>query len=626
MKSTSDMASTIEGNGAIDSGADLAAQHDYVEKLKAAGFEMSLVVADAFVRGMRDVGYRSTATALNEEIDNAIQAGARNIDILWPSDEAKPTAIAVVDDGHGMEPDMLRPAVMWGGTHREGSRSGFGRYGYGLPSSSVSMGRRFTVFSRTDGGEWFAVTIDVDEISAGKYTVDGKILVPEPRPAVLPQWLKSRLETRYRSDGPEHGTVVLVEKLDRLTFRTAGKLRPFLLEKTGVTYRRFLREITIRIDDQEAEPTDPLFLTPGFRYYESYPIGRKMVTDPDRAEALPAAAFEVKDQDTGKSLGVVKVRYAAMPPTFARVPEDKHKVKGGKLNPRFHVLDDNNGLIILRKGRQIDVLTATKKSYLGYFNNDDRYWGVEIDFPPTLDEEFSITTTKQQVVMSERMWDLLRDAGVFLAIKELRKRYDDAKTELKAKAEKGGEDGSQPRPSEEVMADIAKFKTRTPTNPADLEQRGEENFQRDLQRRAAEAGVEPAILESTLRSQMLNKKYRVDSEALQGAPFFRVDQVGAQKVLWLNTAHPFFSTVYTNDELTPRLRAAIEVLLFVIGEGELEATNERRQFYETERSYWSERYRAGLENLEEHMGLTDVPLLEQGQVEGAEEERTAEAV
>src|SRR5688572_26000503 len=104
-------------NGVIDSSVDLAAQHAYVEQLKLDGLEMSLVVADAFVRGMRDVGYRSTATALDEAIDNSIQAGARNIDIFWPASEAKPTAIGVVDDGHGMEPGMLQPAVMWGGTH-----------------------------------------------------------------------------------------------------------------------------------------------------------------------------------------------------------------------------------------------------------------------------------------------------------------------------------------------------------------------------------------------------------------------------------------------------------------------------------------------------------------------------
>jgi hypothetical protein len=37
------------------------------------------------------------------------------------------------------------------------------------------------------------------------------------------------------------------------------------------------------------------------------------------------------------------------------------------------------------------------------FCNDDRYWGVEIDFPADLDEEFSIANNRQGVVLSERI-------------------------------------------------------------------------------------------------------------------------------------------------------------------------------------------------------------------------------
>ena len=285
-------------------------------------------------------------------------------------------------------------------------------------------------------------------------------------------------------------------------------------------------------------------------------------------------------------------------------------------------MDENNGLIILRKGRQIDVITKTDKDYLGYINNDDRYWGVEIDFPPSMDEEFSITTTKQQVTMSERMWDLLAKAGVFLAIKELRRRYDVAKDEQKAKAETG-EDGDKPRASEEVMADIAKLKTRTATNPDDLTKRGEENLKREVEKKAGESGMQPAAVESALQVKLLSKKYRVDTESLRGAPFFRVDQVGPQKVLFLNIAHPFFSKVYSNEDLTPPLRAAIEVLLFVIGEAELESTDDRQRFYESERSYWSNQYRAGLEKLEDYMGLTDEPLSNQDGTEAETADKTA---
>ena len=99
-----------------------------------------------------------------------------------------------------------------------------------------------------------------------------------------------------------------------------------------------------------------------------------------------------------------------MPSTFLRTPEDKMKHKSGKNNSRFPVRRANNGIIVLRAGRQIDVVNAgcqwTK------FQSNDNYVGVEVDFSPTLDEEFSITTSKQQIRLSDRLWDILEEAGV----------------------------------------------------------------------------------------------------------------------------------------------------------------------------------------------------------------------
>jgi hypothetical protein len=49
------------------------------------------------------------------------------------------------------------------------------------------------------------------------------------------------------------------------------------------------------------------------------------------------------------------------------------------------------------------------------FVNYDRYWGLELDFPPTLDEFFSITTSKQQIVIQDNVWDILKDNGVLFS-------------------------------------------------------------------------------------------------------------------------------------------------------------------------------------------------------------------
>src|SRR3954453_7020325 len=87
----------------------LRAQRELIEKLEADDFGWDLMVGDAFVRGMRDIGYKSTAFAVAELVDNAIQASASQVDIVFGFDKgAKPTKLAVVDNGHGMEPKMVR--------------------------------------------------------------------------------------------------------------------------------------------------------------------------------------------------------------------------------------------------------------------------------------------------------------------------------------------------------------------------------------------------------------------------------------------------------------------------------------------------------------------------------------
>src|SRR5262249_33352571 len=148
-------------------------------------------------RGMRDLGYKSPAWAMAEEVDNSIQAGADTVSIHFAyapenKSEAKPDQVALIDNGNGMIPEMISYAVRWGGTDREGDRKGFGRYGYGLPSSAVSMAKRYTVYSKAkgNGNDWHAVTVDIDELSdkAGDLDATEKLLTA--RKAKLPKWIQ----------------------------------------------------------------------------------------------------------------------------------------------------------------------------------------------------------------------------------------------------------------------------------------------------------------------------------------------------------------------------------------------------------------------------------------------------
>src|SRR5262245_18055480 len=109
-----------------------------------------IIPPELAVRAMRDSGYRNTAYAIAELIDNSAQAGARNVDVIClqgyervnERDRRRMTSIAVIDYAEGMPPHVLRLALLFGnGTHLT-DRKGIGRFGMGLPNSSISQCRR----------------------------------------------------------------------------------------------------------------------------------------------------------------------------------------------------------------------------------------------------------------------------------------------------------------------------------------------------------------------------------------------------------------------------------------------------------------------------------------------------
>jgi len=92
-------------------------QREYVKSLDDRGFNYSVVMAEAFVQGIRDLGYKSTGTALDELVDNSIDANATAVNIAFGYGEDstnKPQALAVIDNGDGMIPDMIRASCLWG--------------------------------------------------------------------------------------------------------------------------------------------------------------------------------------------------------------------------------------------------------------------------------------------------------------------------------------------------------------------------------------------------------------------------------------------------------------------------------------------------------------------------------
>jgi|GEM_PF-529821 len=595
----------------------LQRQDAFVKSMEGQDFDFGLVMTQAFLKGIRDIGYKSTATALYENIDNSIQADAENIHLIFDFDKGKtgkssPDRIAIVDDGHGMSKEMIRIAVLWGGSDRLDDREGMGKYGYGLPSSCVSVGQRFTVISkRTDTTGWHAVTIDLEEIAnrnpAYLDPKTGRVISPKAKIASMPPFVEKYL--RARNLKLEHGTIIVIEKIDRLSKTSVGPLKKFLSLETGITYRNFLRRVNIYVDGDPVQPVDPLFSTEGFRYYDENDL---------RAEPLPSIDIKVPLKNEKERSGHIKVRFSYMPHGFLKAAdgngnedlqkelfekeeetEDEDKRSKTK---RLTVRKHNNGIIFLRKGRQIDVVDS--KCPWTKFQNNDRHVGVEVDFTPELDEEFSITTSKQQIVVSERIWNILMDNGVYEAIHQMRVRYS-KEAEEAGHAKKNGIQSS-PEKRDEFAENLmrmsaATFEIDQDAQTPTIRKEAVENLEKQVKKIAKETGIPETIIRKELEEQAIEKPYKLQYFDQTEAPFFRPEQVGGQVVIHINKAHKFYSTLLNNPETSAFTKNALALLTFVLGHSELRVTDEKRAYYKIERQAWSAKLDATLETLGRHL-------------------------
>jgi len=203
------------------------------------------------------LGY-SLGAAIADLIDNSITASASNIEIYHDFDQSPPR-IAIVDDGKGMTNDELFKAMRMGSSSPLDCRNtnDLGRFGLGLKTASFSQARRFTVASRKDG-VWSGARWDLDQLDE-RWKLD---LLDEDEVGSVP-WVDS-----IQGDG----TIVLLEKLDRLGGKQLKRITPKALLKEmesardhlALVFHRYLAgksasHISIKINNYPVEPYDPFF-------------------------------------------------------------------------------------------------------------------------------------------------------------------------------------------------------------------------------------------------------------------------------------------------------------------------------------------------------------------------------
>lgn len=598
-------------------------QQEYVAKQKAKGGGVGVVFQDAFIRGMRDLGYKDPAWALAELVDNSVQAGADTIEIRFGFDKGNttqaknPSQLAIIDNGTGMDPEMIGYAVRWGGTDREDDRNGFGRFGYGLPSSCVSIACRYTVYSKIKGGEWNSVQIDLEKLANASSDPEATEAMLKPQPAQLPAWVGSRAKESacaLQAGKLESGTVIVLEDLDRLRgmsgWIAVKALRARLLQQFGVIYRHWIPDVRICVDGEQCQAVDPLFLIPHAMYVNETSLKAKKVDQ-------RAIEVEVTNRNGEKAIGLVKIRAAYLPLRFSWPdPEDvAHAGRSASKNKRFDQVlapaKGLNGILICREGRQIDVVQPTWTK----FQNYDAYLKIEIDFDPVLDELFSITTSKQQIRIDDDLWQkLIADGknagGLKSLVADLRGQIKEEKEQIDAMVANATNHAATELPAANAMVEAERFKTKTPVVTKETREEAEHNLTQEVLARAKETGRSQEDVRTEVEAEIKKRPWDIEFKAMEEGPFYIPKRVGQQKRILLNTAHPFHSRLYA--KASGDVTAALDVLLFVLADGEIEALadGQRSTFYKAERHHWSELLSHALASLVPQGGLDDEASLE----------------
>ena len=345
------------------------------------------------VNAMRDNGYKNAAYAIAELFDNSIQAGAGSVELLCVEAEEqlrqrrvrRIRQIAVLDNGIGMDSDVLRQALQFGNGTRLDDRSGIGRFGMGLPSASISQCKKFEVWTWQSGPDDALYTyLDLREIERGEIED-----VPEPKRAPVPGFWRQAGDTFGST-----GTLVVWSELDRCTWRTARSIIGNSEFVVGRMYRKFIdsgkvaiRMATFTDGFMSAEcseyslANDPIYLMPNTSTPEPFDDKAMFEKYGEQWEVKPKVSFNGETHE-------VAIRFTVASED-SREPSPSGQV-AGNLPHGLHARR-NVGVSIVRAGRELEL----DQSWVNTYDPRERWWGVEVDFPPALDEVFGVTNNKQ---------------------------------------------------------------------------------------------------------------------------------------------------------------------------------------------------------------------------------------
>ncbi len=372
---------------------------DQLAELRDA--DRSLFPGSFTIRALRDSRYHNTAYAIAELIDNSIEADAEQIELLCLEQPHVVKArsrrlvseIAVLDSGTGMDARTLLEALKFGGGTRHDSEKGIGKYGMGLPTSSMSQCKRVAVWTWQDGlDSALHSSIDADYIEQGDHSVP----LPDSGTPIPRVWREAGSDEIF---GNSSGTLVVWSKLDKIQWKTARPIIDNTCREIGRIHRYFIdAEITrIRaasfLKPRASEPDYKTFVVANDPLYLMKPTSTPSPWDSEPMFAQWGAPKDYPVNVDGKEV-TIEVKYSIVRPQALkteRVTQNPGDFPHGK-HARHNI-----GVSVVREDREIVLEDAFLREGGSAENPQNRWWGCEVYFRRNCDEVFGVDHNKQMV-------------------------------------------------------------------------------------------------------------------------------------------------------------------------------------------------------------------------------------
>jgi hypothetical protein len=458
---------------------------------------------------LRYLGY-DNLYAISDIVDNSVDAEAQHIRVSVKRSPSADAVIQIADDGVGMTEEVLDQASRLGSEIPRNAAIDLGRFGMGLVTASLSLGRRLTIVTRARGGELLANVTDVDHMAEANQFV--KEYFGPARDA------EKRIFAEALGEAPS-GTVVQITKSDGFTRKRTNNFEKELARHLGQVYRMFIRAgRKFYVGGQEVPLNDPLWLDhEGTTVYsdETYEI-----------KYTSAEGEELRDP--------VRVRLVILPDQGGR-----------KVNEQSGYNVQKSGLYVLRNNREIAAAQLLGLKSLSRHPSLIRFRG-ELFVTGRLDEAMGIEFTKRDVRPTQSIRDQLNDL-IGANVKSIRAQLE--RKVIKAESE------TLDHTSSERLIDS---KAALLIKPAPRE---------------APKAAAPAEATESNATPLGAVKFRVGTFGREG-PIYAAEQRGRTTFIDWNADHPFYERFVLANRDDKDAMNAVDALVFSMAAAELKVFDE----------------------------------------------------